>query len=285
VRSILSVDVEDWFHILDVDATPAVDTWAALDGRVERTFQALLDTFSRHDQQVTCFFLGWVGERYPGLVREAVARGHEIASHGHHHQLVYGQTRAAFGEDLRRAKGVLEDLAGMAVNGYRAPGFSVTTATPWALDEIAAAGHTYDSSVFPASRGHGGLAGAPIHPHRVATPSGELLEFPVSVAPMLGKRICLFGGGYLRLFPWPVIERMARRVVADGRPVVYYLHPREIDPGQPRLPMSRVRRFKTYVNLSTTAGKLERLLEGGGLTTFRAWIAEHGATLGTVADA
>lgn len=282
VPSILSVDVEDWFHILDVEATPSVDRWAGLEGRVERNFHALLDTFSRHDQHVTCFFLGWVGERYPGLVREAVARGHEIASHGHHHQLVYGQTREEFGEDLRRAKGVLEDLAGASVSGYRAPGFSVTAATPWALEEIAASGHAYDSSVFPAGRGHGGLSGAAVHPHRVPTASGELLEFPVSVTSLLGRRLCFFGGGYLRLFPWPVIERMARRVVADGRPVVYYLHPREIDPDQPRLPMSRMRRFKTYVNLSTTAGKLERLLEGAGLVTFREWIAGHGEALPTV---
>jgi polysaccharide deacetylase family protein (PEP-CTERM system associated) len=279
MSNILSVDVEDWFHILDLAAEPPVATWGELESRVERNFYVLLDAFERHGQQVTCFFLGWIAERYPYLVREAIRRGHEIASHGNLHQLVYLQTPQGFRADIRHAKSVLEDIAGAPVEGYRAPGFSVVRATPWALEEIAAASYTYDSSIFPAARGHGGFAGAPLHPHRITTPSGDLIEFPVSVASVLGRRICFFGGGYLRLFPWPVIARMARQVVADGRPVVYYLHPREIDPDQPRLPMPAVRRLKSYVNLSTTAGKLERLLEGDGLTTFRDWIAADGATV------
>ena len=283
MRNILSVDVEDWFHILDIAAEPPVATWGDLESRVERNFHVLMDVFERHGQRVTCFFLGWIAERFPNLVREALTRGHEIASHGSHHQLVYGQTPERFRADIRDAKSLLEDIAGTRVEGYRAPGFSVVPATPWALEEIAAAGYTYDSSIFPASRGHGGFVGAPLHPHRIKTPGGDLLEFPVSVASVLGRRICFFGGGYLRLFPWPLIARMARQVAADGRPVVYYLHPREIDPRQPRLPMPAVRRIKSYVNLSTTAGKLERLLEGGGLTTFRDWIAADGQRMSPTA--
>ena len=233
---------------------------------------------------MTCFFLGWVAERRPELVREAASRGHEIASHGHLHQLIYTQSREQFGADLRKSKAVIEDISGTEVRGYRAPGFSIVHDTPWALDEVAAAGFGYDSSIFPATRGHGGLTGAHTKPHVLATEGGPLLEFPISVVPVMGRRICFFGGGYLRLFPYPLIRRMAQRVNRAGLPVIYYLHPREIDPGQPRLPMSRSRRFKTYVNLGTTAGKLDAILRTERLTTFRGWIEANRDSLPTEAE-
>ena len=172
-----------------------------------------------------------------------------------------------FYDDVRRARLLLEDIAGEPVVGYRAPGFSTTEQTPWFFDALAEAGYQYDSSVFPAPRGHGGIREARRDPHRV---NDGLLEFPITVADLMGKPICFFGGGYLRLFPYWLIRRMSKQVLAKGRPVVFYIHPREIEPQHPRLPMSRTRRFKSYVNLETTETKVRRILQDFPVTTFKA---------------
>ena len=275
MSNILSIDVEDWFHILEVESAPAAQQWDTLESRVERNFLSLLDEIDDAQASVTCFFLGWVAERYPHLVREASARGHEVASHGYAHQLVYCQSPAEFSEDIKRSKEILEDILGAPVLGYRAPGFSITRDTSWAFDEIAAAGFKYDSSVFPARRGHGGMEGGELAPYWVETNAGPLFEIPVSVIPVLGQRICAFGGGYLRLAPYPLIDRLSRAVNKSGRPVIYYLHPREIDPGHPRIDMGMLRRFKSYVNLRSTLPKLRRLLRDQDLVTFRDWIEQN----------
>jgi polysaccharide deacetylase family protein (PEP-CTERM system associated) len=266
--SIFSVDVEDWFHILDVPSAPALEEWSALPSRVEKNFSKLLDLFSEENVQVTCFVLGWIGERFPHLVREAAARGHEIASHGYGHRLVYEQGRDDFYEDVRHARLLLEDIAGVPVTGYRAPGFSTTEDTPWFFDTLAEAGYRYDSSVFPAARGHGGMRAGRRDPHRIGNGDG-ILELPITVANCMGKPMCFFGGGYLRLFPYWLVRKMARQVLAEGRPVVFYIHPREIDPGHPRLPMNRKRQFKTYVNLDTTERKVRQVLRDFPVTTFQ----------------
>jgi len=279
MSNILSIDVEDWFHILEVESAPAAQQWDTLESRVERNFLSLLDEIDDAQASVSCFFLGWVAERYPHLVREASARGHEVASHGYAHQLVYCQSPAEFSEDIKRSKEILEDILGAPVLGYRAPGFSITRDTSWAFDEIAAAGFKYDSSVFPASRGHGGMEGGELAPYWMETNAGPLLEIPVSVIPVLGQRICAFGGGYLRLAPYAVIDRLSRAVNKSGRPVIYYLHPREIDPDHPRIDMGMLRRFKSYVNLRSTRPKLRRLLRDQDLVTFRDWI-ERNASVG-----
>ena len=177
---IFSVDVEDWFHILDVPSAPPLTEWSRLPSHVEKNFSCLLDLFSEHKVQVTCFVLGWVGEKFPHLVKEAVARGHEIASHGYAHRLVYEQSRDEFLEDVRRARLLLEDVAGTAVVGYRAPGFSTTTETPWFFDALAEAGYEYDSSIFPAPRGHGGIPEGRRDPYRVN--GTGILEVPITVA-------------------------------------------------------------------------------------------------------
>ncbi|MGB7552863.1 MAG: XrtA system polysaccharide deacetylase [Candidatus Korobacteraceae bacterium] len=266
--SIFSVDVEDWFHILDHPSVPTIDQWASLPSRVERNFTKLLDLFSETNVQVTCFFLGWVAERFPHLVKEAANRGHEVASHGYGHRLVYELSRTNFYEDVRHARLLLEDVSGAEVVGYRAPGFSTTDETPWFFDALAEAGYRYDSSVFPAQRGHGGMPQGRREPHRVGE-HVELLEVPITVADLLGKSMCFFGGGYLRLFPYWLIRKMALQVLAEARPVVFYIHPREIDPEHPRLPMSRARRFKSYVNLESTEVKLRRILHDFPVTTFK----------------
>ncbi len=277
MQNILSIDVEDWFHILDLAEAPDLDGWSKLESRVEKNFFRLLDELKISNTKATCFFLGWVAERFPELVRRAHREGHEIASHGYAHQLVYGLSREAFAADVKRAKDILEGIVGVPVVGYRAPGFSIVAETPWAFEELKAAGYQYDSSVFPAARGHGGMAGAEVRPHRIETPRGTLTEFPISVASVLGKKVCFFGGGYLRLFPYPLIDRMTDQVNAEGRPVVFYVHPREIDPTQPRMKMNAVRRFKSYVNLETTLPKLQKLVRDHSLLPFRDWLQQNPA--------
>jgi polysaccharide deacetylase family protein (PEP-CTERM system associated) len=272
--SIFSVDVEDWFHILDVPSAPALAEWSSLPSRVEKNFSKLMDIFSEEKVHVTCFVLGWIGERFPQLVKEAAARGHEIASHGYGHRLVYEQSREDFYEDVRHARLLLQDIAGAPVSGYRAPGFSTTEQTPWFFDVLAEAGYQYDSSVFPAARGHGGMRDGRRDPHRIGNGDG-ILEVPITVTTCMGKPMCFFGGGYLRLFPYWLVRKMARQVLAEGRPVVFYIHPREIDPAHPRLPMNRKRQFKTYVNLQTTEWKVRQILRDFPVTTFQNVISNH----------
>lgn len=273
---ILSVDVEDWFHILDLENELSLDRWGSLPSRVERNFHRLLVLLSDHGVTATMFFLGWIAERFPRLVREAQAGGHEIASHSYAHRLLYTMTPQEFVADTCRARSLLQDISGEPVAGYRAPGFSVTAETPWFFDCLAETGHSYDCSVFPARRGHGGLPTAQVAPWLVANSTEGLVELPVSVVEILGQRVCFFGGGYLRLFPSAVIHAMVRRVHAQGRPVIVYLHPRDIDPAQPRLAMPLRRQFKCYINLDTTFDKLRRLLIEFPFTSFRDYLTPAG---------
>lgn len=272
---VFSIDVEDWFHIMDLPDAPRLPDWDALPKRVERNFNVLVDLLREHDVKATFFFLGWVAERHPQLVRTAAAAGHEVASHGYAHDLVYAITRQAFAEDVTRAKRLLEDIGGKPVLGYRAPGFSATADTPWFFESLVEAGYVYSSSVFPARRQHGGLLGFARRPAPVQTAAGSIFEFPVSVADVLGEPVCFFGGGYLRLFPYALIRHMARRVLNSGLPVVYYLHPREIDPDHPRLPMGLTRRFKSYVGLRTAKRKVERILSDFSFRTFEQLLDEY----------
>lgn len=257
---VFTIDVEDWFHILDLPGAPKVDEWPRIPSRVEANFNRLLDLLDEYQVQATCFFLGWVAQQYPHLVKDAAARGHEIASHGYGHRLVYELSQDEFESDTVRTKSLLEDTTGGPVAGYRASGFSVTERTPWFFDVLLRAGHQYDASVFPAVRAHGGLRRANQHPHRIERDGQALWEFPATVVSVLGRRLCLFGGGYLRLAPFTLIRRYTRRVMANDRPVIFYIHPRDLDSGQPRLPMSLYRRFKSYVNLAGTETKIRGLL-------------------------
>lgn len=258
---LLTIDVEDWYHILDVPSTLDITEWDSRPARVERNFNRLLEILDRKYIKATCFFLGWVAQKFPQLVRSAQAAGHEIASHGFSHRLIYQMSETEFYDDAARAKKVIEDIAGVEVHGYRAPGFSVTEQTPWFFEALMRAGYQYDSSVFPAARGHGGIRTGRIKPYRAIEQSPGLIELPISVTKILGKRLCFFGGGYLRLFPYSVIKHAARKVLAENRPVIFYIHPRDIDPDQPRLPMNPFRAFKTYVNLGGTEKKLQLLLD------------------------
>jgi polysaccharide deacetylase family protein (PEP-CTERM system associated) len=268
-RVIFTIDVEDWFHILEIPAVSAISAWEHLPSRVEGNFHRLLDLLSENNARATCFFLGWVGQRFPELVREAFRRGHEIASHGYAHRLVYELTEQEFQQDALRSKCLLEDIAGTEVLGFRSAGFSLTERTPWFFARLAAAGYRYDSSIFPSKRAHGGISGAPQHPYVVDVQGARIIEFPVSVANFGNTAMCFFGGGYLRLSPYWLIRQMAKRVLHNGRPLIFYIHPREIDPAQPRLQMNGVRRFKSYVNLQQTEDKLRRILKEFPVSTFQ----------------
>ena len=264
---VLSIDVEDWFHILDVPSAPPLADWDKLPSRVERNFIRLLDLAAEQNVRCTCFFLGWVGKRFPNLVKTAVSRGHEIASHGWAHRLAYELTPAEFYKDAWRSKCVLEDISGQRVLGYRSAGFSLSKQSTWVFDELLRAGYVYDSSLFPARRGHGGWQNGQFSPYWVNRNIGTLLEFPMTTTNILGIPICFFGGGYLRFFPVTLIRIMTASVLRRGRPVIFYVHPREIDPGHPRIKMSRWRTFKSYVNLESAEAKLEELLAGFQFTT------------------
>jgi polysaccharide deacetylase family protein (PEP-CTERM system associated) len=265
----LTIDVEDWFHILDSDAVPTTGAWSAMECRVERNMDRLLALLDSCGTKATFFWLGWVAKQHKSVVRRCVREGHEIASHGYAHLLAYKAGRSVFQGDVLRAKCCLEDITGVEVVGYRAAGFSVTETTPWALEVIRGSGHLYDTSVFPARRGHGGMPSAPLVPYSIRTPYGDLLEVPTSVVSVFGWKTSLFGGGYLRLAPRAIIKWGMAQLQAGDRPLVVYLHPRDIDPDQPRLPLPPVRRFKCYVNLHTTYGKLKWLCETYHFGTMR----------------
>ena len=256
-----TIDVENWFNILDVPRAPGPRQWDELEDRETVPTRRLLDLLDRHGVRATCFVLGWTAEHRPGLLEEIVRRGHEVACHGYAHRLLYDMTPDEFRDDLERAKTILARYSDAPLRGYRVPGFSLTDRTPWAFGVLADAGFDYDSSVFPGPRGHGGMPSAPRLPHFVELPDGRRLrEFPISMVRLLGQPTAYVGGGYLRLFPYPLLRRWVRRANAAGEPVILYVHPRDTDPDQPRLTMPLKRRFKSYVNLHTTMDKLERLL-------------------------
>lgn len=265
-----SVDVEEWFHILDTDQIPPRSEWDSQPNHVVRNTHRILDLLDKAAVPGTFFALGWVAERYPDLVREIARRGHEVASHGHEHKLAYRIGRSAFRNDTIRSKSTLEDLIGEEVVGYRAAGFSITERTPWAFEELVSLGFRYDSSVFPARRGHGGFREAPTIPHRICSGgSGTLIEIPIAPLELGPFRFPFSGGGYLRLYPVPVIrlglQRLLRRKIAAS----IYIHPREVDPNHPRLPLPPFRRFKTYVNVTRCEEKTTALLHSFPPATFR----------------
>ena len=272
-QSIISIDVEDWFNLSGTGFEPPVAQWDRLESRVERNLRALFELLAERGSTATCFIIGYFAKRFPHLVREAVAAGHEIASHSYFHRLIYDMSAEEFYQDATASRKLLEDISGKPVRGYRAPAFSVTEQTPWFFDRLAAAGYEYDSSVFPAPHQTGGLATAQFAPHRIETAAGTLTEFPITVVRVLQKPMCFFGGGYLRLFPYRLIRSMGRRALGENRPIVFYIHPREIDPDQPRLPLSRRRRFTCYVNLRSTRPKLQHILRDFDVSSFEQYIA------------
>jgi polysaccharide deacetylase family protein (PEP-CTERM system associated) len=259
VRNALTIDVEDYFHVSAMAPFIPRSEWDRRDCRVERNVQRILAMLERHRTHATFFTLGWVAERYPALVREIVARGHELASHGHAHERASDLSPAAFFDDVRRAKRVLEDVSGVPVIGYRAPSFSIGAANLWAFDCLAEAGYRYSSSVYPVRRDHYGMPDAPRFAYQVRA---GLLEVPPTTVRVAGRNLPSSGGGFFRLLPYAVSRWMLRQVNrVDRAPAIFYFHPWEIDAEQPRVAgIDAKTRFRHYVNLHRTEQRLERLL-------------------------
>ena len=259
IANALTVDVEDYFQVSALSPHIRRADWDRIPCRVERNVDTILSLLADARVRATFFTLGWIAERHPALVTRIVAEGHELASHGYGHLRIHEQTEAEFAQDIRRAKALLEDIAGTEVKGYRAPSFSIGKRTLWAFEHIAKAGYRYSSSVYPVRHDLYGMPDAPRFPYR---PRADLLEIPVTTASVLGRNLPAGGGGYFRLLPYAVSRALIRRVnQVDRRPAIFYLHPWEIDPGQPRVPGTSLKtRLRHYVNLRRAEPRLRRLL-------------------------
>ncbi len=258
----MTVDVEDYFHVSVFDGIVPRSQWDQLESRVCRNTERLLDLLAEHGVRATFFVLGWVAERHPALVARIAAAGHEVASHGYGHRLVYDQTPSAFREDVRRAKALLEEASGMAVNGYRAPSYSIVPRSLWALDVLIEEGHTYDASIFPIRHDRYGIPVSARHPYVIDRANGRLIELPASTARAAGTNLPIAGGGYFRLLPYGWTRWGIQRVNETERlPVIFYLHPWEIDPDQPRLHVGLLSRLRHYRNLDQTETRLRQLLQ------------------------
>ena len=261
VVNAMSVDVEDYFQVSAFDQAVSRDQWDRFESRVSANTERVLATLARRSTRATFFVLGWVAERYPALVRQIADRGHEIASHGYDHRLVFDLTPEEFRADLRRARAAIESAAGVQVRGYRAPSFSITARSLWALDVLIEEGYAYDASIFPIHHDRYGLPSAPRHIHTITRPAGTLWEVPGSTTRVSGMNVPIAGGGYFRLLPYGWTRLGIARVNRlERQPVVFYIHPWELDPEQPRLPASQLTRLRHYRNLSETVPRLERLL-------------------------
>lgn len=261
VINAMTVDVEDHFHVSAFERVIAREAWPRHESRVAANTERLLAVFSKRSVSATFFVLGAVAERCPNLVRRIVEAGHEVASHGYSHELIYEQSPRQFREDVRRAKGLLESITGQRVDGYRAPSYSVTARSLWALDVLIAEGHTYDASIFPIRHDRYGIPTAPRHAHLVRRAGGSLVEAPASTVRWGGVNLPIAGGGYFRILPYGWTRWGIARVNGrEGRPVIFYMHPWEIDPDQPRIQADWLSRFRHYRNLHLTELRLSRLL-------------------------
>ncbi len=260
IRNAMTVDVEDYFQVSAFEGSVDKTEWQTLPCRVEDNTLRILDLFAEHDVKGTFFMLGWVAERYPSLVRRIVAAGHEVASHGWEHIRVNTQAPDAFREDIVRTRSLLQDLSGQPVLGYRAASYSIGAGESWAWDQLAEAGYRYSSSIVPIRHDLYGIPDAPRFPFDTA--GGSLLEIPITTISVGGRNINCGGGGWFRLFPYAFSRwALARVNDADGEPGIFYFHPWEIDPAQPRPDNIGLKtRFRHYLNLGRTYGRLGRLL-------------------------
>ena len=256
----LSVDIEDWFHVGAFEKTIRREDWDDLACRVEANTDAVLDLFAAGGVKATFFTLGWVASRYPALMRRIADAGHEVASHGWDHIRVFTMTPQQFADDLVQTRKVLEDTSGVAVTGYRAPSFSIDKRTPWAHEVLADAGYSYSSSVAPVVHDHYGWPEAPRFAFRPVAGSG-LIELPVTTAKFAGRTLAAGGGGFFRLLPYGFSRWAFKQVNAAGEPGIFYFHPWEIDPDQPRVPDAPMRsKIRHYTNLDVMAAKLNRMM-------------------------
>ena len=278
VPNALTVDVEDYFHVSALASSISRSSWASRESRVVGNTGRLLELFDQFGAKATFFVLGWVAERYPQLVVDIAARGHEVACHGLSHRLVYEQSPEEFRAETLRSKQVLEDITGAAVLGYRAASYSIVRRSLWALDTLAELGFAYDSSIFPVRHDRYGIPDAERIPHRLSTPGGKVIvEWPLSTASVAGFRLPVSGGGYFRLLPyWVTRWGLASINRREQRPFVFYLHPWEIDPDQPRVSAGWLSRFRHYTNLGKCEARLRRLLAEFRFGTAKDGLAQLG---------
>ncbi len=260
IRNAMTIDVEDYFQVSAMAPYIPREHWDRMPCRVERNVERILEILDRHHAKATFFTLGWIAERYPRLVRAIVDNGHELASHGYAHRRASEQSEAEFRADVSQAKRILEDIGGVAVQGYRAPSFSINRHNLWAFDVLAEAGYRYSSSVYPIRHDHYGM---PEAPRFAFQPRERLTELPATTVRLLGRNLPASGGGYFRLLPYAASRWLMRRVNArDGRACIFYFHPWEIDPEQPRQPgLGFKTRFRHYLNLSRMEQRLVQLLQ------------------------
>ena len=256
-----TVDVEEYFQVKALESVVRRDEWLSRPSRVAHSIDALLGSLERSGTRGTFFVLGWLAKHRPEVVLAIADAGHEIGSHGFWHERVTTLDRAAFREDIRSSKAALEDLVGASIVGYRAPNFSIIPGCEWAFDVLIEEGYQYDSSLFPIRRPGYGYPAARRVPHVIQRQRGRLAEFPLATTSILAYRVPAAGGGYLRQFPYAVIRRAFQEATDRGEPATFYIHPWEIDPGQPRLPVSSLNRIRQYRGLDGALVRVERLLE------------------------
>ncbi len=264
MKNALSVDLEDWFCAYNLEIP--ISEWDKQELRVVENTRRILNILRANNAKATFFVLGWIGERVPFLLNEIESQGHEIATHGYSHTLITSSTPEFFEEDLTRAIEVTKKNINSPIIGFRAPSFTITSETLWAIDILAKQGIKYDSSIFPTSfHPDYGISHAPLTIHK----RGELLEVPLSCVEVLGNRIPCSGGGYFRFYPYKFTRALLKKCNKDGRPVIFYIHPWEIDPGQPRRKLSPIKSFRHYINLDKTEDRLKKLLSDFEFTTIK----------------
>ncbi len=263
MNNAMTIDVEDYFQVSALAKAVKYDDWDKWPSRVAENTRRILDLFDKHNTTATFFVLGWVADRQPELVKEIHRRGHEIASHGYSHQLIYNQSPAVFREETARSKALLEDLTGKAITGYRAASYSITRDSLWAVDILGELGFLWDSSIFPIHHDRYGIADSPELPYTLITSKGDrLVEFPLTTAKIGRLSIPAAGGGYFRQYPYALSKYLFAKASDQGqRPMIFYLHPWEIDPNQPAVKgLSLLSRFRHYTNLKRCEARLENML-------------------------
>ena len=261
IQNALTVDVEDYFQVSAFAENIDQKDWGNHPQRVVKNTHKLLDMFDEYQLKATFFTLGWVAERQKNLVLEIAKRGHEVACHGYSHQLVYNQSADVFQDETVRSKSILEDIIQQPVRGYRAASYSITEKSKWALDILAESGFIYDSSIFPVRHDRYGMPDTPEHPYRLETPAGHsIIEFPLSTAKIFNYRLPVAGGGYFRLYPYWLSKMGLKQINRQQKPFIFYLHPWEIDPEQPRITASWFSRFRHYNNLDKCEARLRNLM-------------------------
>ena len=278
MKNALTFDIEEYFHAEVFARTLSPEEWPSLASRVVDTTERLLDILDYADVRATFFILGWIADRYPTLVQDIAGRGHEIACHGYGHQMIQRQSRLEFAKDLQQAKTAIEDAAGTAVIGYRAPTFSVVRETLWSLEVLWEAGFQYDSSIFPIVHDRYGIPDAPRFPHRVPITNGHgIVEFPLSTITFLGRRLPVAGGGYFRLLPYSVTRRAIQHLnKREQQPAIVYLHPWELDVHQPKVRVGWLSQLRHSINTHSTEGKLRRLLRDFRFAPVREILTQSG---------